>query len=237
MSEDLDDFLSNNKGAIKTRKGLVLAIVGVAGFFTYLGLLTVLSMNPFLQWLTPPLTGLLFFAAGVLFLVWSTGGYNLPLIAMLIGVLLMYVGITDQFFPDIRYGLGDKATGGIFIAFGILMLLFPLIAYKYYRNKYQTSVDATVIHVEHQVSRAHRGHHAVTYCPVYQFTYMGKEYRVTDTLYSDGPHPSTGEERELLIDENNPECFKDIARVKSRTVAQYIAPVIVLAIGIYLMVA
>ena len=237
MNENLDDFLSNNRGIIKTRKGLVWAIIGVAGFLSYLGLLTVLSMIPPLQWLTGPLTGLLFFATGLIFLELSTGGYNLPLTAMMIGTLLIYIGTADQLFPAIRESLGDKVTGGIMIAFGILMLILPLIAVKYYQGKYKTSVDATVIHVEHQVSRVRRGHRTMTYRPIYEFTYLGKEYTVTDKIFSSGSHPSTGEERELLIDENNPERFVDIERIKTRNISSFIAPVIVLALGIYLMVA
>ncbi|MBO4911003.1 MAG: hypothetical protein J5476_17175, partial [Lachnospiraceae bacterium] len=68
-------------------------------------------------------------------------------------------------------------------------------------------------------------------------TYSGKEYTVTDKVSSSGSHPSTGEERELLIDDKHPERFVDIERLKTRPVTSYIAPLIVLALGVYLMVA
>ncbi|MBR4831099.1 MAG: hypothetical protein IKZ97_00560 [Butyrivibrio sp.] len=237
MSENNNDPFANNNGIVKSWKGLVLTIVGIAGFITYLIILGVLSAIPPLQWLTVTLTGLLFFVGGIIFLALSKSSYNLPLIAMMIGALLMYMSIADQFFPAIRENLGDKASGGVMIAFAILMLLFPLIAVKYYKSKYTVSVDATVVHVEHKFSRTSRGHHAITYRPIYEFTYMGKEYNVTDKLYRSGDHPSTGEERELLIVENKPERFVDIERVKERKIGAYIAPVIVLALGIYLVVA
>ena len=237
MSENNNDPFANNNGIVKSWKGLVLTIVGIAGFITYLIILGVLSAIPPLQWLTVTLTGLLFFVGGIIFLALSKSSYNLPLFAMMIGVLIMYVSITEKFFMSVREGLGDKATGGIMIAFAILMLLFPLIAVKYYKSKYTVVVDATVIHVEHKFSRTSRGHHAITYRPIYEFTYMGKEYNVTDKLYRSGTHPSTGEERELLIDENKPERFVDIERIKERSIGSYVGPIIVLAVGIYLIVA
>lgn len=43
--------------------------------------------------------------------------------------------------------------------------------------------------------------------------------------------------RELLIDENNPNHFFDIDRMKEKSIISYIAPVIVIALGIYLIVA
>ena len=236
---DNNDFFANNNGVIKSWKGLVLAIVGVVGFFVYLAMLGVLSTIPPLQWLTVALTGLLFFAAGIVFLVVSKTSYNISLLATMIGALLLYMSITEKFFPAVREGLGDKGTGGIVIVFGVLMLIFPFIAVKYYRGKYKESVDSVVVHVEHHVSRTQKGHHAVVYRPIYEFTYSGKEYRVTDKAYKSGSHPSTGEERELLIDKNNPERFIDIERIqeKTRKVSSYIAPVIVLTLGIYLVVA
>ncbi|MBR5177660.1 MAG: hypothetical protein IKW90_02515 [Lachnospiraceae bacterium] len=237
MSENNNDFPANNNGIIKTKKGLVLAIVGGVGFIFYLIILGALSTIPPLQWLTVTLTGVLFFVAGIIFLALSKNSYNLPLIALMIGVLLMYMSITEKFFPAIREGLGDKATGGIMIVFAILMVVFPFMAVSYYKGKYKTTVYAEVIHVEHHRSRTTRGHHGITYRPIYQFTYSGKEYTVTDKVSSSGSHPSTGEERELLIDDKHPERFVDIERLKTRPVTSYIAPLIVLALGVYLMVA
>lgn len=235
MSEN--DFFENNRGIIKSKKGLVLMIVGIVVFICYVIALGVLSAIPPLQWLTVALTGLLFFAGGVVFLSLSKVHYNLPLVAMMIGILLLYMSITDQFFPAVRESLGDKATGGILIVFAILMVVFPFMAIKYYQNKYKTVVYAEVIHVEHSFSRTSRGHHAITYRPIYQFTYSGREYQVTDKVSSSGKHPSTGEERELLIDANKPEHFVDIERMKERSVSSYVAPVIILALGIYLIMA
>ena len=237
MSENNNDFLANNNGIIKTKKDLVLAIVGGVGFIFYLIVLGALSAIPPLQWLTVTLTGVLFFVFGIIFLALSKSKYNLPLIAMMIGVLLMYMSITEKFFPAIREGLGDKATGGIMVVFAILMVVFPFMAVSYYKSKYKTTVYAEVIHVEHHRSRTTRGHHGITYRPIYQFTYSGKEYTVTDKVSSSGTHPSTGEERELLIDDKHPERFVDIERMKTKSVTSYIAPLIVLALGVYLMVA
>ena len=234
---DNNDVFANNRGVIKSPKGLILAIVGIAGFIGYIILLGVLSTMPSYQWMTVALTGLLFFVAGIIFMAVSKNSYNLPLFAMTIGVILLYLSVTERFFPDVREGLGDKGPGGILIAFGILMLLFPFIATAYYKSKYKVTVYAEVIHVEHHFSRTSKGHHAITYRPIYVFTYSGQEYTVTDKVFKSGKHPSTGEERKLLIDERKPERFVDIERMKERSVSSYVAPVIIIALGIYLMVA
>ena len=41
MSENGNDFLANNNGIVKTKKGLVLVIIGILGFIGYLGVVTV----------------------------------------------------------------------------------------------------------------------------------------------------------------------------------------------------
>ena len=103
MSEDRfdnednkDDVFANNKGVIKSWKGLVLA---VGGFIGYMALLIVCSMMPSLQWLTPGLVGLLFLVVGIIFLNMSKTSYTLPLFGVLIGVVLMFWCIAGKFFP------------------------------------------------------------------------------------------------------------------------------------------
>ena len=66
MSENGNDFLANNNGIVKTKKGLVLVIIGILGFIGYLGVVTVLTSIPELQWLGIAMVGLLFFAAGII---------------------------------------------------------------------------------------------------------------------------------------------------------------------------
>ena len=47
--KDTHDFLANNNGVVKTKKGLVLTIIGIVGFFVYLGVVSVLAAIPDLQ--------------------------------------------------------------------------------------------------------------------------------------------------------------------------------------------
>ncbi len=232
--EEKEDIFANNKGVIKSWKGLVLA---VGGFVGYLVLLTVFSAIPSLQWLTPAMVGLLFFVVGILFLKMSKTSYMLPLFAVLIGTVLMFFCISEKFFPGFIDAVGDKGAGVIIIAFGIIMLIYPFAAIWYYKNKYKETVEATVAYVDSHISRTGKGHHVRTYRPVYEFTYSGRTYQVMDKVYSSGNHPVKGEERELLIDEDNPEHFVDPERMKSRSPASYIVPAILLALGIYLVVA
>ena len=118
MSEDRsngdnnNDVFANNRGVVKSWKSLVLIIVG---FFGFIFAMTAFSAIPSLKWLTPALFGLLFFVVGIVFLKMSKTSYNLPLIAMLIGTLLMYIAIFDKYFPDIRDTIGDKISGAVMI--------------------------------------------------------------------------------------------------------------------------
>ena len=232
--ENKDDVFANNKGVIKSWKGLVLA---VGGFTGYMALLIVCSMIPSLQWLTPGLVGLLFFVVGIIFLNLSKTSYTLPLFGVLIGVVLMFWSITGKFFPGFLDAVGDRGVAAIIIAFGVIMLVYPFAAIGYYKAKYKENVLATVVYVDYRISRTGKGQHVRTYRPVYEFTYSGRTYQVTDKVYSSGSHPMTGEERELRIDENDPERFVDLERMKTRSPASYIFPAILLALGIYLMVA
>ena len=232
--ENNNDVFANNRGVVKSWKSLVLIIVG---FFGFIFAMTAFSAIPSLKWLTPALFGLLFFVVGIVFLKMSKTSYNLPLIAMLIGTLLMYIAIFDKYFPDIRDTIGDKISGAVMILFGIIMLVYPFAVVAHYKRKYNETVLATVIHVETHFSRGAKSLHSKTFRPIYQFTYLGKEYTVTDAVYSSGNHPSTGEERDLLIDANNPEHFFDLERMKELPPTRFIAPVILFALGIYLIVA
>lgn len=230
--DDNNDVFANNRGVIKSWKGLVLA---VGGFIGFIALLTVFSMIPPLQWLTPALVGLLFLVVGIIFLKMSKTSYILPLFGVLIGTVLMFFCITDKFFPGFIDAVGDRGVGTIIIAFGIIMLIYPFAMTWYYKNSYKETVEAVVVCVDSHISRT--GHHAMTYRPVYEFTYSGRTYQVTDKVYSSGSHPSTGEVRDILIDENNPEHFVDLERMKIKSPSSYIFPVILLALGIYLVVA
>ena len=235
--EDNNDLFANNRGVIKSWKGLVLAIVAVGGFIGYLALLVVLSLIPSLQWLTPALTGLLFFVVGIIFLKLSKTSYILPLFAMLIGTLLMYIATFDKYFPIIRDTMGDKISGTVMIVYGIIMLIYPFAVNSYYKRRYKVTVEATVIYVDYHISRT-RKVHVRTYRPVYEFTYSGKVYQVADKVFSSGSHPVKGEERDLLIDENKPEHFFDPERMRDhRSLSSYVYPIILLVLGLYLIVA
>lgn len=242
MSEDRtnreeNDFFANNNGIVKSWKGLILAITGILGFVGYIVLLAYLATIPSLQWLVVTLTGLLFFAAGVFFLALSKGSYNLPIFTIMIGTVLMASAISEKFFPGFIDSIGDALAGAVFAVFGLIMLLYPFIVTACIKSRYRVTVDATVIYVERNFSRARKGHHAYTYRTAYEFTYNGKVYEVKDKIFTSGEHPATGEERELRIKSKKPEAFYDLERLKRKSPLSYVFPVILLALGIYLMVA
>ena len=229
--EKKNDVFANNTGVIKSWKGLILVVGGFSG---YLALLVVLSTIPSLRWLTPALVGLLFLVMGIIFLNLSKVNYIAPLFAALIGAVLLFFCIADKFFPDFLDEMGDKGIGIITMTFGLIMLLYPYAATLYYKCRYKVTVEATVAYVDYRISRTTRGYHARTYRPVYEFTYSGKVYQVSDKLYTSGSHPVQGEERELLIDENRPEHFFDAERMESKSLSKYFFPVVFLALGLYL---
>ena len=236
MSEEnnKNDIFANNNGVIKSWKGLAAVIVVFVG---YLALLGVLSAIPSLQWLAAPLFGLLFFVTGLIFLAMSNGSYNAPLFAMMIGTVLMFVSLSDKFVPSLRESIGSKGEGAIVAAFGVIMIICPFAVTGIIKARYNETVNATVAYVERHFSRSRKGHHAYTYRTTYEFTFEGKTYEVKDKLYTSGDHPATGEERELRINPDNPEKFYNLERLKSKSPASFIFPVILLALGIYLMVA
>ena len=237
LNNEENDLFANNKGVIKSWKGLVLAIVGVGGFIGYLALLVLLSLTPSLKWLVPALVGLLFFVVGIVFLKLSKTNYTLPLFAVLIGAVLMYFCISEKFFPGFIDAVGDKGVAVIIIAFGIIILLYPFAVKAYYKHKYKVPVEATVIDVDYHYSRDGHGNHVRVYRSTYEYTFSGKVYQVADKIYSSGSHPAEGEVRDFLIDAKKPEHFFDVERMGHRSLSSYIFSVILLALGIYLFVA
>jgi hypothetical protein len=233
MRDDDDNIYEENDGLFKTWTGTLLF---VGGFIGYLAALMILSQIPSLQWLMITLVGLLFFATGLFFLKMSKGSFFAPMIGILVGVVIMYLALSGKFFPNLSDAIGNKGIGTILTTIGLIFLVYPFAITEYYKARYKTSVVATVSRVDHHFSRADR-HHAHTFRSVYEFTYSGREYEVMDKVYVSGRHPMTGDTRELLIDEDNPEHFFDIDRMKGRSITSYIVPVIIVGLGIYLIVA
>ncbi len=233
MRDDDNNVFEENSGLFKTWTGTLLF---VGGFLGFLAAILVLSLIPSLKWLMLTMVGLYFFVGGVFFIKMSKGSFFAPMIAVLAGVVIMYLALSEKFFPDLSDAIGDTGTGAIITVIGIIFLVYPFAVTAYYKKRYKASVIATVSRVDHHYSRSGR-HYSQTSRPVYEFTYADRDYEVMDKVFTSGRYPAAGESRELLIDENNPNHFFDIDRMKEKSILSYIAPVIVIALGIYLIVA
>ena len=225
--------ISNNEGVFKTWKGLLLFL---AGFFGLCFAIVICSIIPPLKWLGIALVGLYFMIGGFIFLKSGKGASGAPWVAVFIGAVTMYMSIKDQFFPELTGKIGDRGTGAILISFALIMVLYRYVMIAYAKSKCRETVMSTVVRVDCNRSYDGDGHHVRTFRPVYEFMYAGREYTVMNRIFSSGRHPMVGESRELLIDENNPEVFYDIKAMKP-TIGSFIFPAILVALGIYLIVA
>ena len=227
---DRDDD-ANNNGPIKSWGGLALFLGAFIGFMI---MTVILSHIPSLKWLGIALVGLFFMAGGLFFLKASNSGSPAPWIAVFVGAVIMYASIKDKFFPESK--LGDKGTGAVLIVFALIMVIYPFAKMAFAKSRCKETVEATVIRVDSQVSSDVDGHHMRSFRPVYEFMYSGRQYTVMNRVFSSGRHPMVGEARELIIDENDPEVFYDLAAMKPR-ITTFIIPAILLALAVYLIVA
>lgn len=233
--KNINDIFANNNGVIKSWQGLALVL---GGFFGFMVLLVVLSRIPSLQWLLITLVGALFLAGGLLFLKLAKTSYNLPLFAVMIGLVTIYMGLGGKFFPDLMDTIGDKGPASIVITISLIMFLYPIIAMVYAKSRCKVTVEATVVRVDSHTAINSKGHHVRTFRPVYGFTYEGREYTVMKKVYTSGGHLWEGEIRNLVINENNPEIFYDLDKFKSnlKSFTSYIPSLFLLALGIYLLI-
>ncbi len=226
--ENSNDIFANNRGVIKSWKGLVLFI---GGFFFVIITLIVLSRIPSLQWLLVAVVGLYFLIGGMIGLRFTKGS-TMPLVPIFLGLFLIFWGITDEFLPTVTGALGDTFFGAYLTLFGLVVIIYPKAYLFYIKKKYTETVEAVVVQVDHHYTKRGRTHR-----PVYSFTYQGKEYTVMNSFYISGPHPHSGDEAELLIDPDHPNRFIDMDFYPGRKISSYILPILIIALGIYLIVA
>lgn len=231
--KDINDIFANNNGVIKSWQGLVLFL---GAFFGLMALLVVLCKIPSLRWLGITLVGVYFLAGGLFFLKISKTSYNGPLFAVMIGLVTMYMALLGKFAPDLLDAVGDKGPASIVITISLIMFFYPMISFVYAKSRCKVTVEATVARVDTHYSRNSKGHHVRTYRPVYEFTYEGREYEVMNKVFTSGGHLWAGEIRDLIINENNPEIFYDLDKLKSnlKSITSYIPSLILLALGVYL---
>ncbi|MBQ4271139.1 MAG: DUF3592 domain-containing protein [Clostridiales bacterium] len=232
--DDRDDAFANNRGVIKSWKQLIIV---VGGFLGAILALIITSAIPGAQWLTVSLVGLIFLGTGITFLKVSRTNHMLPLLCVALGAVMIFFSVTGKFFPDFHDSIGDRGHGVVMIVVALFLIIYPIASVAFVKNRYKESVEATVVRVDSHYSRSRKGHHSRTYRPVYEFTYSGRTYTVMNDLYSSGSYPMVGDVRELLIDENDPERFYDIKQMKKGIAAPVVIAVLLIAIGVYLVVA
>lgn len=131
-----------------------------------------------------------------------------PVVGFCIAALAIY-HIKNPMVDIWEYGL---LTGtGMMIFLALVMGLSTPIYRAYINKKYTVTVQAACVELKEDFTRSDSAKGPVmipVYCPVYHFTYRGREYTVCeDDFYSNMGVPKVGEIRELLINPMKPEEF------------------------------
>ncbi|HAW15383.1 MAG TPA: hypothetical protein DCW41_01590 [Clostridiales bacterium] len=228
------DNEDNNGKQITSVKQLVLMI---GSFFGLIFAIGIVSKIPGAEWILGLLVAVLFTGAGVFALKSTRGASMLPVVFIVVGVLVGVFSVISKFFPDMRNNMPTWVIGAILIGIGALMIVYPIVALIVIKNKYKASVDATCVRLDiHRSSGGSHHRHTHTYRPVYEFTYSGRKYTVKDDYFSTGLGMSTGDVRELLIDEDDPTKFYDLAALQARARFPNIAAIICIILGIIVVI-
>lgn len=190
------------------------------------------------------------FAGGVIFLTGFIFAFMLKinlrtapiLIMCIIGALTM--GIPAWFllaekYPDKFPQLTDQQSssiivGGIMALAGICVMLFPLLSALYKKQcctepVMAKCVDIIVDKVKLDKSTSYER------CPVWEFDFDGKTYKVVESSFSDHEGVELGDTQKILIDPNDPQ--KVYRRLKRSITAVIIFGSFHFIIGMWLLLA
>ncbi len=129
---------------------------------------------------------------------------------------------------SIRLGMQQKVGLVLILVFTAALIAFH--TWNSGRTKHcVTEVSATVVRMEHKVTKDHDGHKTNVFRPVYSFSYGGKDYELSGSLYTNYENYHAGDETTLKINPDDPTEFYDPAR--SRKTAVIVSGMMLFFIG------
>lgn len=135
----------------------------------------------------------------------------IPLLVIMIGLCCIIVPILMMYPNLLPFEINfDNITSFLFllgiIYAGIMILFFTYIDIIYLRKYCTYPVKATIIKYKKEYSSGARNR-GIVYCPIYGFTYNGKEYKVSNNKYTNLIPLEIGKSVDLKINPNFPKEF------------------------------
>lgn len=181
------------------------------------------------RWICAPLCGQLMAGLAIAFMVKDKkkkiGSILFYLLFIVVGLLMLILPILMKF---TGFSLPQETILWVALVIGIGVIAAPIVSYIYSCKHYTEEVDAIV--VDYLTQHNSNGHTVMT--PVYEFSYMGKTYRVHNNSYTNYGNPDTDQRVTLLIDPDDPETFFDKKRGASRIFGSFFIGAIFLVVSI-----
>ena len=171
--------------------------------------------------------GVIFFTGLIFALIVKINLRTAPILIMcIVGALTM--GIPSWFlyaekYPDKVPQLTDAkimniTAGGIMALSGICVMLFPLLSALHKKRSCTEAVTAKCVDITVNKIKFDKSTEYVR-CPVWEFDFDGKTYRVEESSFSDHENVEIGDIQEILINPLNP---KEVYRKLKRSVTAVI---------------
>ncbi len=198
----------------------VLASFAVMIIFAFIGPL---------KWLCAPICGQLMAGLAIAFMVKDKkrkiGKILFYLLFVVVGLALLIIPILSKV---IDFSLPQETVLWLALVIGFGVIIVPVITYFYSCKHYTEEVDAVVVDY---ISQSNSNGHTVR-TPVYEFTYMGKTYRVNNSSFTNYGNPGLDQRVTLLIDPEDPEEFFDKKRGVSKIFGSFFIGAIFLVVAI-----
>lgn len=117
-----------------------------------------------------------------------------------------------------RIRLGSQQKIGIVLIIVFTAALVAFNAWNSGRTKHcVTEIPAVVVRMEHEVTTDRDRRKTNVYRPVYSFSYGGKQYELSGSVYTNYENYNAGDETTLKINPDDPTEFYDPARSRRMT--------------------
>ncbi|MBO7424089.1 MAG: hypothetical protein J6U23_00280 [Clostridiales bacterium] len=225
MEEENDEIKVTEMSPRETKK-ITAYWIWVLGSFAAMIILAFIEPA---KWLCAPLCGQLMVGLAIAFMVndkkKKIGRILFYLLFIISGLALFILPILMKF---VDFTLPESTVLWLALVIGVGVIAVPIISYIYSCKHYTEEVDAVVVdYISHNSSNGH-----IVKTPVYEFSYMGKLYRVSNSNFTNYGNPGIDQHVTLLIDPEDPEEFFDKKRGASRIFGSFFIGAIFLVVAI-----